>query len=182
MNTESIAGTAAGRVWIRLVARAMESRFRYRFFAPEKMLAGVDGLQGSIALELGCGMGFFTLPAARMIGDKGSLLAMDILQESVELVAKKVAAAGLENARVMKGDALATGLENGGFTLVLLFGVVPAPMLPVSRLLPELHRVLKPGGILAVWPAVPGIARPILRSGLFERTVKRNGVLNFKRL
>lgn len=181
MNVESISGSVIGRYFIRLLARSMESRFRYRFFGPEKILRGVEDLRGKAVLELGCGTGFFTLPAARLISDQGSLVAMDILKESVELVSGKVKGAGLRNVRVAKGDALDTGLEGASFALVLLFGVIPAPMLPLSRLLPEMHRLLKPEGTLAVWPPVPGLRRSVLKSGLFAAGQKRNGVYNFKR-
>jgi len=34
---------------------------------------------------------------------------------------------------------------------VLLFGVIPFPLLPLNRLLPEMHRVLKPEGVFAAW-------------------------------
>ena len=181
MNAESISGSVMGRLFIRLLARAMESRFRYRFFGPEKILRGVDDLSGRAVLELGCGTGFFTLPAARLIGDQGHLVAMDILEGSVALVSGKVKAAGLRNVQVVKGDAMATGLEGGSFAVVLLFGVIPAPMLPLSRVLPEVHRLLRPGGNLAVWPAIPGLSRSVRKSGLFTLGDKRNGVLNLKR-
>jgi len=103
-------------------------------------------------LELGCGTGFFTLPAAQVVGDQGSLVAMDILAASVETVSRKVQDANLKNVRVVKGDALDTKLDSESMDTVLLFGVLPAPMLPLDRLLPEMHRLLKPGGMMAVWP------------------------------
>jgi demethylmenaquinone methyltransferase/2-methoxy-6-polyprenyl-1,4-benzoquinol methylase len=107
---------------------------------------------------------------------------MDILSESVEFVSKKVQAAQLPNVRVVKGDALNTKLDPESFDTVLLFGVIPAPMLPLKRLLTEIHRVLKPQGILAVWPPVPGwLPQSVLKSGLFTSTNKRNGVYNFRR-
>jgi ubiquinone/menaquinone biosynthesis C-methylase UbiE len=182
MNTETIAGSTIGKLYVRVLAKAMESRFRYRFFDPVKILQGVDHLQGQDVLEIGCGTGFFTIPAARLIGDHGSLVAMDILSESVELVSRKVQAAKLQNVRVVKGDALNTNLEAESFHAVILFGVIPAPMLPLTRLLTEMHRVLKPEGILAIWPPVPGwFPRSILKSGPFSYADKRNGVSNFKR-
>ncbi len=182
MNAESLAGSTFGRLFIRVLATAMESRFRYRFFNPINILQGVDHLHGQVVLEIGCGTGFFTIPAARLIGDQGSLVAMDVLPESVELVSSKVQAAKLQNVRVVKGNALDTNLDPESFHTVILFGVIPAPMLPVSRLLTEMHRLLKPEGSLAVWPPVPGwLPRSILQSGLFTYANKRNGVTNFKR-
>ena len=66
--------------------------------------------------------------------------------------ATKVQAANLKNVRVLKRDALNTKLDDESMDAVLLFGVIPAPMLPLDRLLPEMYRILKPGGVLAVWP------------------------------
>jgi SAM-dependent methyltransferase len=183
MDAETLAGSAIGKLFIRLLARAMESRFRYRFFGPDKILRGVENLCAQRVLEIGCGTGFFTIPAARLVGDQGSLVAMDILSESVEFVSKNVGAAKLQNVRVVKGNALSTNLDAGSFNTVLLFGVIPAPMLPLNQLLSEMHRVLKPGGILAVWPPIPGwLPRSILKSGLFSEGQKRNGVYNFRRI
>jgi ubiquinone/menaquinone biosynthesis C-methylase UbiE len=182
MNTETFERSTIGRLFIKLLAKAMESRFRYRFFNPTDILQGVDNLHEQAVLEIGCGTGYFTIPAARLIGDQGSLVAMDILSESVELVSKKVQAAKLHNVRVVKGDAMNTNLDTESFHTVILFGVIPAPMLPLTRLLTEMHRVLKPEGILAVWPPVPGwLPQSILKSGLFACANKRNGVYNFKR-
>ena len=135
MNTDTFARSALGKPIVRLLAAAMESRLRYRFFGPDRILRGVDHLHGRTVLEVGCGTGYFTIPAGRLIGDDGSLLAIDIVAEAVELVSGKVRAAGLQNVRVAQADALRTGLDDGGFDTVLLFGVIPAPMLPVDYLL-----------------------------------------------
>ena len=182
MNTESLVGSPIGKVFARVLATAMESRFRYRFFGPTNILEGVDDLRGQAVLEVGCGTGFFTIPAARLIGHQGSLVAMDIVPESVEMVSRKVQSAKLQNVRVIKADALKTKLDTASFQTVLLFGVIPAPMVPLIPLLTELRRVLRPAGSLAVWPPVPGwLPQSVHKSGLFTLVSKRNGVYNFKR-
>jgi ubiquinone/menaquinone biosynthesis C-methylase UbiE len=182
MNTETLVSSPIGKMFARILATAMEGRFRYRFFGPAKILEGVDGLQGQAVLEVGCGTGFFTIPAARFIGEQGALVSIDIVAESVEMVSKRVQAACLQNVRVLKADALKTNLDTASFNTVPLFGVVPAPMVPLNPLLAEMHRVLRPNGNLAVWPHVPGwLPQSILRSGLFTLSSKRNGVCNFKR-
>lgn len=183
MNTESLVSTPVGKVFARVLATAMESRLRYRLFAPTKILEGVDNLPGRKVLEVGCGTGYFTVPAARLIGERGSLVAMDIVPESVEMVSRKVEAAGLQNVRVIKGDGLRTNLDTASFQTIILFGVIPAPMVPMKPLLTELHRVLRPEGNLAVWPPIPGwLPQSVLNTGLFTESSKRNGVYNFKRM
>jgi ubiquinone/menaquinone biosynthesis C-methylase UbiE len=118
-----------------------------------------------------------------MLGDEGRLVAMDVLSPYVERTSEKVRAAGLTNVRVVKRDALDTGLDPESIDTALLFGVVPFPTLPLSRLLPEMHRVLKPEGTLAVWlfPVSGFVPRSILRSGLFVYSGKRNGVFRYRR-
>jgi ubiquinone/menaquinone biosynthesis C-methylase UbiE len=138
MNSETFANTKIGRIFIRIMAAMMESRFRYRFFGPTRILRGADIRPGQTVLEVGCGTGFFTLPAARLLGDQGSLVAMDILPMSVEAVTKKVQTANLKNVRVVLGDVLNTQLAAESLDAVLIFGVIPAPMLPMERLLSEM--------------------------------------------
>jgi demethylmenaquinone methyltransferase/2-methoxy-6-polyprenyl-1,4-benzoquinol methylase len=180
MNTETFANTKIGQVFIRIMAAIMESRFRYRFFGPTRILQGADIRPGQTVLEVGCGTGFFTLPAAQLLGDQGSLVAMDMLPMSVEAVTKKVQTANLKNVRVVKGDALNTQLAAESLDAVLIFGVIPAPMLPMDRLLSEMQRILKPGGTMAVWPP-SWVHQTIVQSGLFAFTSKRNAVYNYKR-
>ena len=162
---------------------AMESRFRLWLQDPVKILQGAEIRPGDTVLEVGCGSGFFTMPAARLIGEQGRLVAMDVLPAYVERVSQKTRSANLKNVRVMEGDALDTGLDAASMDAVMLFGVIPFPSLPLNRLLPEMHRILKPEGILAVWlfPTEAGVPQSILQSGLFTYVSKRNGVINYRR-
>ena len=161
----------------------MESRFRHWLFDPMKTLRGADIQPGQTVLEVGCGTEFFTVPAAQLIGEQGCLMATDVLSVYIERVSKKVQTADLKNVRVVKGDAMDTGLDAESIDTVLLFGVIPSPALPLNRLLPEMHRILKPEGTLAVWlfPISGWVPQSILRSGLFTYTSKRNGVYNYRR-
>jgi demethylmenaquinone methyltransferase/2-methoxy-6-polyprenyl-1,4-benzoquinol methylase len=180
MNTEAFSHSKIGHYFVRVMAAAMESRFRYTFFGPKQILGGADIHPGQSVLEVGCGTGFFTMTAAQLIGEQGSLIAMDMLPESVETVSRKVQTANLKNVRVVKGDAMNTKLDAESLDAVLLFGVIPAPMLPLDRLLTEMHRILKPGGTMAVWPS-SWVRQSIPRTGLFTFACKRNGVINFRR-
>jgi ubiquinone/menaquinone biosynthesis C-methylase UbiE len=181
MNTETFSKTRFGRVFIKVLAKAMESRFRYRFYHPNKILNGVQDLNGLTALEIGCGTGFFTIPIANLIGDKGSLTSIDILQESVDLVLKKVEDAKLKNVNVLKRDVTNTEFPSDTFDIVILFGVIPAPMLSLAHVLSEIYRVLKPHGSLSIWPSIPGLRKSFQKSEIFLINHKKASVLNFSK-
>jgi demethylmenaquinone methyltransferase/2-methoxy-6-polyprenyl-1,4-benzoquinol methylase len=185
MKTEDLGKSKILNLIFKPAGAMMGSRLRQWLADPVKTLRGADIKPGQTVLEVGCGTGFFTIPAARMLGDQGSLIAMDPSEGFIEVVSKKVQLAGLTNVNVVRRDALDTELDAASIDSALLFGVLPFPLLPLNRLLPEMHRVLKPGGTMGVWlfpPVVHNwIPGAILRSGLFTRVDKRNGVYNFKR-
>ena len=183
MRTEDLGRSSILNLLLKPAGAAMESRLRQVFSDPERILKGAGIEPGQTVLEVGSGTGFFTLPAARLIGETGRLVAMEPLSGYTERLIEKVRDAGLRNVDVIRRDALHTGLESESIDRALLFGVVPFPTLPLDRLLPEMHRVLKPDGTLAVWlfPVAGWIPRSIRRSGLFDFLNKQNGVYNSRR-
>jgi ubiquinone/menaquinone biosynthesis C-methylase UbiE len=178
----SFGDSPIAHVLFRLVALVMESSLRYRFFDPVRTLNGARIRSGQKVLEVGCGTGFFTIPAAELVGDGGRVYAIDPHPLALEQVASKVRAAGLTNVRLIKADANEAGLASGSIDLALLFGVIPSPTLPLDRLLPEMHRLLRSQGALAVWTAFPWWSPASLtRDGLFTYVGKESGVHNFRK-
>ena len=184
MDAEKLGQSRFLNVFFKPAGASMESRLRRWLMPPKKTLQGADIKPGQTVLEVGCGTGFFTLPAAEMVGEGGRLIAMDPLSDFVEKVKKKARDADLKKVEVVRRDALNTGLEATSIDVVLLFGVLPYPTLPLDRLLPEMHRVLKEKGTLAVWlfPITFGVPSAILQSGLFADLGKKNGVYRYRRL
>ena len=181
MDTATLSRTRVGKLFIKLLAKAMESKFRYKFYPPDKILNGTPDLQGLTVLEIGCGTGFFTIPVAKLVGDNGSLTSIDILQESVDFVSNRLEATKITNANVFRRSAIQTDFKSETFDIVILFGVVPAPMVPLDQILSEINRVLKPKGALAIWPSIPGLRKSIQKHGSFSLVNKKNSVLNFSK-
>jgi ubiquinone/menaquinone biosynthesis C-methylase UbiE len=185
MNTEELGNSKILSLIFKPAGMLMGSRLRKWLMNPVKTLQGAGLQPGQTVLEVGCGTGFFTIPAARLIGEKGCLVALDVSSGFIEQVSKKVQKADLKNVKIEKRDALNTGLDAESIDTVLLFGVIPFPLLPLNQLLPEMHRILKPEGILSVWLFPPfvhfWVPRSIPQFGLFSYTGKRNGVYNYRR-
>jgi demethylmenaquinone methyltransferase/2-methoxy-6-polyprenyl-1,4-benzoquinol methylase len=186
MKTEDLGNSKLLNLIFKPAGILMGSRLRKWLMNPEKTLqiAGVQPSQN--ILEVGCGTGFFTIPAAKMIGDQGALIAMDASSGFLKAVAKKVKNVDLNNVRVVQRDALNTGLETSSIDKVLLFGVIPFPLLPLDKLLPEMHRVLKHDATMAVWLFPPfvhsWVPKAILQSNLFDHISNHNNIYNYKRI
>ncbi len=170
------------QVFFRLLTPVMDSRFRSRFFDPVKTLDAAGIRPGERVLEVGCGTGFFTIPAAALVGERGRVYAVDPHPLAIRQVSAKMRAAGLTNVTLIRADAMEAGMTSGCVDLVMLLGVIPAPVLPLDRLLPEMHRLLRAEGRLAVWTAFPWWSpASVTRTGLFVGSGKENGVHRFTR-
>jgi len=155
---------------------------RRMFNDPVKKIKAAGIHTGMCGLEVGCGSGYFTIPAAELVGDEGCLHAIDIHPKAVETVWRRVIDSNLRNVLITKRDALDTGFPCESYDMILLFGVIPAPVLPLKKLLPEMHRLLKPCGSIAVWTGLPlWSPKKVTRSRLFSHAGKRNGVHIFTR-
>ena len=185
MNTEDLGNSKILNLLFKPAGSMMGSGARRWLMNPVKTLQGAGIQPGQTVLEVGCGTGFFTIQAAKLIGDQGCLVAMDLSSGYIEQVSKKVRNENMKSVRVVKRNALDTGLNSASIEKVLLFGVIPFPLLALNRLLPEMRRVLKPDGTLAVWLFPPmvhfWVPKSILQSGLFTYVSKRNGVYNYRR-
>jgi len=161
----------------------MDSPLRRKLNDPVKALTGARVQQGQKVLEVGCGTGYFTTSAAKLVGDSGLVHAIDVYPPAIECVSKKISDAHVTNVRLTNADAMHSGLPGSSFDRILLFGVIPAPVLPLDRLLPEMHRLLKPKGALAVWTFFPWWSpASVTRSGLFTYMGKQNEVHNFQKV
>ena len=67
---------------------------RKLFENPNKIL-GPFVQEGMIVLEPGCGMGYFTLPLAQMVGPKGRVVAVDIQPKMLSALRRRAQRAGL---------------------------------------------------------------------------------------
>jgi ubiquinone/menaquinone biosynthesis C-methylase UbiE len=116
---------------------------------PYEVLKAAGLEPGQDVLEVGCGPGFFTVPAATIVGEGGTLYALDVNPLAVEKVQRKVAEAGVTNVKTVLADAARSGLPDESFDLVFLFGLA-RPVGGPEAIWVEMHRLLEPGGILTV--------------------------------
>ena len=103
---------------------------------------------GQKVLEVGCGPGFFTIPAAKMVGEKGVIYAVDVNQRAIKRVEEKMRKHGLSNIKPILGNAANSGLQEGSIDLAFILGLRYIAG-GLSNLILEMYRILKPRGILS---------------------------------
>jgi SAM-dependent methyltransferase len=99
-------------------------------------------------VEIGCGYGTFTIPAAQAI--TGNLYAYDIEKEMIDIIKQKAARKHLNNIIPFRRDILSrtTGLPDNSADYTMLFNILhhDSPL----DLLNEANRILKPNGKLGI--------------------------------
>ncbi len=149
---------------------------------PFKLLKAAGLEEGQKALEVGCGPGFFTIPAARIVGDEGHVYAIDIHPRAVARVKKKIEKHALKNVTAVCINASNTGLPGGSVDRAFLFGLRYVAGGP-GNVITELHRVLKHGGGLSFQKTRGSEAKLIeeVERGGFAYTGKQGRIYVFKK-
>lgn len=77
-------------------AYTFDNPLRKLFHKPETMLRDYVK-QGMTVMDTGCGMGYFSLGMANLVGDTGKVIAVDLQQEMLDIMLKRASRKGLEN-------------------------------------------------------------------------------------
>ena len=130
--------------------RVMAFMFRLRdLFKPRAEVLKEAGIRPDAqVLDFGCGPGSYILPLSRLVGPRGRIYALDMNSLAIQAVKDLATRKKIDNLEtiVSRGD---TGLADTSMDFVLLYDVLHHLNQP-EAVLAELHRVLKPEGILSM--------------------------------
>ena len=129
--------------------KLMAFGFRFRdLLLPRRDVLNEIGIKpGFHILDYGCGPGSYSIIAAEMVGMAGKVYALDIHPLALRQVGNAASKKRLANIETIHSDC-ATGLPDDSIDIVLLYDVFHA-LSDRNEVLEELHRVLKPDGILS---------------------------------
>jgi ubiquinone/menaquinone biosynthesis C-methylase UbiE len=110
--------------------------------------------EGDIVLDIGPGMGFFTIPIAHLVGDRGRVIAADIQEEMLAAVSERAIRVGLQHRiklQLGKPDSLGVSCK---VDFILAFWMVHE-VSDQQRFFSELYSLLKNNGkFLMVEPKI----------------------------
>ncbi len=115
----------------------------------QKLLAALQLRAGQTVCDFGCGNGFYALRLARHVAPRGTVLAVDIQQEMLDLLAERAADAGVTNITPVRATAEDPRLPRGSLDLVLMIDVYHELSDPES-VLRDVRQSLKPRGRLVL--------------------------------
>lgn len=131
------------------LANLIDNPIRRRLQPPKKTPPRHGIAPGMKVLEVGPGNGTYTVATARHVGGAGRVVAIDIEPRMVERVRRRVEEEGVENVEARVASVYALPFSEGSFDaayMIAVIGEIPQP----GRAVREIHRVLKPGGTLAL--------------------------------
>ena len=129
-----------GADWLERPERIKEER-------TDKLLKALPIEPGMTVVDLGAGSGYFSFPMAKLVGPKGKILAVDIQQEMLDLISKRMKKRKVTNIEPIMGTISDPKLPEGKVDLILMVDVYHEFSHPYE-MVEAMVRSLKVGGKL----------------------------------
>ena len=129
------------------LAYTFDNPFRRLFHIPETIFA-LHLKPGMTALDAGCGMGYFSIAMARMVGDTGKVIAVDIQQKMLDVLQKRASRTGVGHRiypHCAGPDRIGLANDVGRIDLALTFWMVHETR-HIENFVAEISSLVKPGG------------------------------------
>lgn len=119
----------------------------------DKVLSAAGLKSGDVFLDAGCGDGYISIAASPLVGGEGKVYAIDVYPESIEIVKKDVQKKGIKNLEAIIADLTSEiPLIDDSVDLCVMANVLHGFVEngELDKVLPEIKRVIKLGGIFSV--------------------------------
>jgi ubiquinone/menaquinone biosynthesis C-methylase UbiE len=123
-----------------------------KFINPALVVAQTPLGRGMVVADLGCGSGFYVLPAAQLVGPEGTVFAIDIDEKKLEATQSAAKQFGYKNVHVLKADLEKPfDLINEGVVDLVIMGNILHSVKNKQMLLKNAYRLMGADcGILVV--------------------------------
>lgn len=127
------------------VGFALDESTRRSWYSPEGVLQ--DLRSGMTFVDVGCGDGFFTVLAAKKVGEEGKVFAVDVDSSAIQRLKNKADAEGLKNITAKVGSGEETVFCNKCAD-VIFYSMVLHDFADASKVLKNARRMVKSDGRL----------------------------------
>lgn len=153
----------------------LDNPLRRKLLPPYEIIKGLDMQEGSRIADVGCGIGYFTIPFGKTVGDKGIVYAVDINPSMLEETRRRTEKENLTNVEIIQSSENDFKLEDSAVDVVFtstVFHEVDRP----ERFLDECKRVLRKKGTLIIldWNRVEEELGPPIHERMDIELVKKH--------
>ena len=150
-------------------------------------------------LDFGCGMGYYTIPAARIVGEQGKVYALDKDRNCLDKIKQVAEKYGLNNIETINTSAeIRIPLKNESVEVIILYDVLHSHYFTAdkrNRLLKEIYRISRSNALISVYPKhmdLEEIKRDMIKANFFlkeelfltlihDNSLIKDHLLNFKK-
>ena len=111
----------------------------------ELLMKSLPVRAGDVVADIGAGTGYLTRRLAKLVGEKGAVLAVDIQPEMLDLLTNSMAEAKIRNVKPILGTITDPKLPSNSVDLVLMVDVYHEFSHPFE-MMENISKSLKPGG------------------------------------
>lgn len=132
----------------------VENPYMNAVAGPDTILQRLHLEEGMKVLDVGSGPGRLALPAAKLVGKSGEVVALDIQSKMLDKLRARKEAMGIDNIRIVNAGAGSGAIDKEYFDralLVTVLGEIPNK----DEAFLEIYRSLKNGGILSITEVLP---------------------------
>ena len=118
-----------------------------KLYHPSLKLESIGLRSGMVFMDIGCGYGVFTLPAAQIVGKQGKVYAVDVSALAIDQLKREAAEKSLKNVTAKVGEAEETVFCSECADIVF-YSIVLHDFRDPLKVLQNAKRMLKPTGTL----------------------------------
>jgi len=135
----------------------LDNAKRREMLPPEKTLISLGLKSDDIMADIGCGIGYFSIPASKIVGNSGQVIALDVSDEMLREVEKKVLEGNIHNIEMVLTEENRLKLEDGKIAFAFISTVLHE-IEHKEKLINEIKRSLKNNGRIAIveWQKISG--------------------------
>lgn len=136
------------------IALFIDNPIRRRIQPPAKVVDWIGIQEGICVLEIGPGPGTFTIKAAKRVGEKGKVFAIDVQPAVISKLNSRLQKEKIANVITKVASAHELPFQDKTFDRVFMIAVL-AEIPDKKKALLQIKRVLKDNGLLAIGEFLP---------------------------
>lgn len=155
----------------------LDNPVRRKVLPPYEIIKGLNIERGKIVADIGCGIGYFTIPFAKHLGEQGKVYAVDINPLMLAETNKRAEEEKLTNVEIVQSSENSFKLNDSSVDFIFtstVFHEVDSP----KDFLDECKRILRKDGTIAIldWNKIEEELGPPMHKRIDIDTVKKYAI------